>query len=263
MRHREDGGEDGSSGKKAAEDKWPVLFYFEGTMDTNSKNNRSGRRLIDFRSKTAIMAHVIRHMALQRLALPLTLQPISPALSAIHVNRARHCLRSGGEEEEKERNRPIDEFADTHCLSCGRFLLDGSADTRLVRDNKPRSSAVILQKTCRSCGFTRRSPLVKGGASTFQSQRKRNRQNPNLKPPGTEVEMERKIQSMARTQSPPITSITQPAQVHKPTASTSDGPKKSKNRKARSGLQEMLERKRKQDQVESTGTSLASFLQGL
>jgi len=198
-------------------------------------------------------------MSSRRLALPLTLQSISPELSAIHVNRARHHLRFGGEEE-KEVERTVDDLADTHCLSCGRFQLDGSADTRLVRDNKPRSSSVTLQKTCRSCGFTRRSHLVKGGAAAFQNQRKRNRQNPNLKPPGTQMEMER---SDAQIQSPPITLVTQPSKAQKPLASTSDGLKKSKNRKARSGLQEMLERKRKQDQVKSPGTSLASFLQGL
>ena len=189
-------------------------------------------------------------------ALPLTLQPISPALAAIHITRARRCARSGGEEEEKERDRLVDDLKDTHCLRCGRFQLDGSADTRLVRDNKPRSSAVILQKTCRSCGFTRRSPLVKGGAAAFQNQRKRNRQNPNLNPPEAQMEMKRK------TQSPPPESVTEP--IQQPTASTSGGQKKSRNRKARSGLQEMLERKRKQDQATtSTGTSLASFLQGL
>ena len=64
------------------------------------------------------------------------------------------------------------------------------------------------------------------------------------------------------TQSPPVESLTQP--VQEPTASTSGGQKRSRNRKARSGLQEMLERKRKEDQATtSTGTSLASFLQGL
>lgn len=202
-------------------------------------------------------------MVSQKLALPLTLHPISPALSAIHVGRARRSLRSGGEEKEEERERPIGDLTDTHCLGCGRFQLDGSADTRLVRDNKPRSSSVILQKTCRSCGFIRRSPLVKGGAAAFQNQRKRNRQNPNLNPPEAQMEMERNTQSVARTQSPLITSVTQPARVDKLTASTSDGPKKSKNRKARTGLQEMLERKKKQDQEKLTGTSLASFLQGL
>ena len=151
---------------------------------------------------------------------------------------------------EKEGGRPIDDLSDTHCLRCGRFQLDGSADTRLVRDNKPRSSAVILQKTCRSCGFTRRSPLVKGGAAAFQNQRKRNRQNPNLNPPEMQMEMERETQSAAtQTQSLPD--------------STSGGQKKPKNRKTRSGLQEMLERKRKQDQAASKGTSLASFLQRL
>jgi hypothetical protein len=72
------------------------------------------------------------------------------------------------------------------------------------------------------------------------------------------MEMEGKTQSAAQTLSPPPI-----IPVKEPTASTSDGQKKSKNRKARPGLQEMLERKRKQDQAESTGTSLASFLQGL
>ena len=206
-------------------------------------------------------------MTSQRLSLPLTLHSISPSLSAIHVNRARSHLRSGGEEGEKEGERLIDDLADTHCLGCGRFQLDGSAHTRLVRDNKPRSSAVILQKTCRSCGFIRRSPLVKGGAAALQNQRKRNRQNPNLKAPETpmemEVEMEGKTQS-APTRLPPITSIAEPSgQAQEPTGSTSDGPKRSRNRKARPGLQEMLERKRKQDQAKSTDSSLASFLQGL
>jgi len=196
-------------------------------------------------------------MATQPLVLPLTLQSISPVLSAIHINRARHHPRSGGEEEEKGRERPVDNLADTHCLKCGRFQLDGSADTRLVRDNKPRASAVILQKTCRSCGFTRRSSLVKGGAAAFQNRRKRNRQNPNLNPPGTQVEMGEKTHSAIRSQSPVI----QPVQTQKPTASTSGGSKKSKSRKARSGLQEMLERKRNQEKP--TGTSLATFLQGL
>ena len=193
------------------------------------------------------------------LALPLTLHSISPALSAIHANRVRHHPRFGGEEEEeeeKEREGPADNLTDTHCLKCGRFQLDGSADTRLVRD-KPRVSAVILQKTCRSCGFIRRSPLVKEGAAAFQNRRKRNRPNPNLKPPGTQMGMKKGTQSMVQYQSPPVT---QPAQAQKPTASTS---MKSKNRKARSGLQEMLERKRKQDQAKSTDTSLATFLQGL
>ena len=191
--------------------------------------------------------------------LPLTLQPISPVLSAIHVNRARHRPRSGGEGGEEERERPVDDLGDTHCIRCGRFQLDGSADTRLVRDNKHRSSAAILQKICRSCGFTRRTPLVKGGAAAFQNQRKRNRQNPNLNSPGAQMEMEGKSQP----QSPPITPITQQTQVQKPTDSAPGGSKKSKNRKARSGLQEMLERKRKNDQMKSTGTPLASFLQGL
>jgi RNase P subunit RPR2 len=196
------------------------------------------------------------------MALPFTLHQISPALSAIHVNRARHRARSGGEEGDKERERLGGDLADTHCLGCGRFQLDGSADTRLVRDNKPRSSAVILQKACRSCGFTRRTPLVKGGAAAFQNQRKRKRQHSNLKPPEPQGEMEGKTQSAARTQSPP--SVKRPAaQAQNPTASTSDGQKKSKNRKARTGLQEMLERKRQQDQAKSTGTSLASFLQTL
>jgi RNase P subunit RPR2 len=197
-------------------------------------------------------------MALHQLAIPLALHSISPALSAFHINRARRCLRSGGEEEEKERDQSIIDLAGTHCPRCRRFQLDGSADTRLVRDNKHRTpSSVILQKTCRSCGFTRRTPLLKPGAAVFQNRRKRNRQNLNLKPPGTKVEMERKTQSTAReTQSPSITPVAQPPHVR-------DGPKKTKNRKARSGLQEMLERKRKQDQTESAGTSLASFLQGL
>lgn len=196
-------------------------------------------------------------------ALPLTLHSASPALSAIHINRARRRLRSGGEEEEKQRDRPIDDLADTHCIRCGRFQLDGSADTRLVRDNKTRPSAVILQKTCRSCGFTRRSPLVKDGAAAFQNQRRRNRQNPNSKSPVPQTEMERKPQSAPRSQSPQITSVAQPVEGQNPTVPTSGGSNKSKNRKARSGLQEMLEKKRKQDQMKSTGTSLASFLQGL
>ena len=204
---------------------------------------------------SAFVAHVISKMNSQHL-LPLTLQSISPALAAIHANRARHHPRPGGGEEEKERERLVEDLNDTHCPSCGRFQLDGSADTRLVRDNKPRSSAVILQKTCRSCGFTRRSLLVKGGAAAFQNQRKRNRQAPNLDPPEAQMEMG------GKTQSPPVESVTQP--VQDPTASTSGGQKRSRNRKARSGLQEMLERKRKQDQATtSTGTSLASFLQGL
>ena len=192
-------------------------------------------------------------MAALPLALPLTLQSISPALSAIHINRARYHTRSGGEEEVREAERPVDNPTDTHCLDCGRFQLDGSADTRLVRDNKPRAPAVILQKTCRSCGFIRRSPLVKRGAAAFQNRRKRNRQNSNLK----QAEMKKKIQS------PPETAVTQPVQAQQPAASASDGSKKWKNRKARSGLQEMLERKRKQDQAKPTGTSLATFLQGL
>jgi RNase P subunit RPR2 len=191
-------------------------------------------------------------MVAYSLALPLTLQSISPVLSAIHINRARHHPRVG--EEEEERERPVDNLADTHCLRCGRFQLDGSADTRLVRDNKPRIRAVIMQQTCRSCGFTRRSPLVKEGAAPFQNRRKRNRQNPNLKTPGTPMKIAKE------TESPPKTPVTLPVQAPKPTAST---PKKPKDRKARSGLQEMLERKRKQDQAKSTGTSLATFLQGL
>lgn len=236
-------------------------FYFnfgDTAVSTNSKNNRIGvRRLFDSRSKSAIVVHVILPMSSQPpYALPLTLHSISPVLSAIHIIRARRHLRFGGEEEERERDRPIDDLADTHCLGCGRFQLDGSADTRLVRDNKSGPSAVILQKTCRSCGFIRRSPLVKGGAAAFQNQRKHNRQNPNLKSLGTQAEMERKN----RSQSPQITSVAEPAQL---TVPTSDGSKGSKNRKARSGLQEMLERKRKRDQIKSTGTSLASFLQGL
>jgi len=216
---------------------------------------------LNFRSKAAIVVHVIFHMAsIQPLVLPLTLHSVSPALSAIHINRARHHPRSGGEEGEKERERPVDNLADTHCLKCGRFQLDGSADTRLVRDNKRRASAVILQKTCRSCGFTRRSHLVKGGAAAFQNQRKRNRHNPNLKTPGTQMEMEKKNESVVRSLSP----VAQPVQAQKPTASTSGGSKKSKNmRKARPGLQEMLERKREQDQAKSTGASLATFLRGL
>ena len=214
----------------------------------------------NFRSKAAIVVHVIFHMATQPLVLPLTLQSISPTLSAIHINRARHHPRSGGEEEEKERERPVDNLANTHCLKCGRFQLDGSADTRLARDNKRRASAVILQKTCRSCGFTQRSHLVKGGAAAFQNRRKRNRHNPNLKTPGTQIEMEKKTESVVRSQSP----VAQPVQAQKPTASTSGGSKKSKNmRKAKPGLQEMLERKREQDQAKSTGASLATFLQGL
>ena len=188
-------------------------------------------------------------MTLQPLAIPLTLQSISPTLSAFHVDRERRRPRFGGEGEEKER--------DTHCPRCRRFQLDGSADTRLVRDNKHRSpSSVILQKTCRSCGFTRRTALVKAGAAVFQNRRKRNRQNQNLKPTPTKVGMEGKTQSVAQT---PPTSAPQPPQVREP----ADGPKKRKNRKGRPGLQEMLDRKRKRDQAESTGTSLASFLQGL
>lgn len=203
-------------------------------------------------------------MSLQPHALPLTLHPISPVLSAIHVGRARRHPRPGGEEEEKGRDRTIDDLADTHCLGCGRFQLDGSADTRLVRDNKSRPSAVILQRTCRSCGFTRRSPLVKGGAAAFQNQRKRNRQNQNPKPAGAQMEVEGKIQSVVRFQSPPVTTVTHSTQAQKLAVPTSDGSGKLKSRKARPGLQEMLERKRKQDQVKSTGTtSLASFLQGL
>jgi hypothetical protein len=75
--------------------------------------------------------------------------------------------------------------------------------------------------------------------------------------------MEGETQSMLGTQSPPVVSAAQPSQVQGPTASTSEGPKKSKSRKGRSGLQEMLERKRKQDEAKSSGTTLASFLQGL
>ena len=205
------------------------------------------------------MAHVIPQMD----SLPLTIQPASPALSAIHINRARRRVRSGGEGEEKEREWLVEDLADTHCLRCGRFQLDGSRDTRLVRNNKPRPLAVILQQTCRSCGFTRRSPFVKGGAAAFQNRRRRNRQNPNLNSLEAQMEMERNTQSVARAQSPPTTSVTQPVRNQEPMTSASDGPKKSKNRKARSGLQEMLERKKKQDQAKSTGTSLASFLQGL
>jgi len=74
------------------------------------------------------------------------------------------------------------------------------------------------------------------------------------------MEMEKKTLSVPRPQSPPTSTITQPAQAKNPAASASGG---SKNRKARSGLQEMLERKRKQDREKLTGTSLASFLEGL
>ena len=196
-------------------------------------------------------------MALQQLTLPLILHSASPSLSAIHINRVRSRPRPGGEEEAQEAERPTGDLADTHCLKCGRFQLDGSADTRLVRDNKPRPSAVILQKTCRSCGFVNRSPFVKGGAAAFQNLRKRSRRNPNLKSPVTQMEMEK------RTQSVPPSTITQPAQGKNPAAWVSGGSKKSKNRKARTGLQEMLERKRKQDREKLTGTSLASFLEGL
>ena len=195
-------------------------------------------------------------MSSQYPHLPLILQSISPTLSAFHVGRMRCRLRSGGEEEEKEGERPIGDLAETHCARCRRFQLDGSADTRLVRDNKLRSSSVILQKSCRSCGFTRRVPLVKGGAAIFQNQRRRNRQNPNPKHPGTKSEMEEQALPAARAQTPPVTPQSRES-------ATSDVPKKSKNRKSRPGLKEMLERKRKQDQVQSTGTSLASFLEGL
>ena len=191
--------------------------------------------------------------------LPLILHSISPTLSAFHVGKMRGRLRSGGEEEEKEGERPIDELAETHCARCRRFQLDGSADTRLVRDNKLRSSSVILRKSCRSCGFTRQVPLVKRGAAIFQNQRRRNRQNPNLKHSGTQSEMEEQARPAARAQTPPI----RPATPQARESATSDVPKKSKNRKARSGLKEMLERKRKQDEAQSTGTSLASFLEEL
>jgi hypothetical protein len=117
-----------------------------------------------------------------------------------------------------------------------------------------------LRRTCRSCGFTRCTPLIKGGAALFQSRRKRNRKH-HL--PGTKTEMEAQKQQAPRAQTPPITPAATPSpQLQEPTTS-SDKPKRSKNRKARSGLQEMLERKRKQDQLKSPGTSLGSFLQGL
>lgn len=220
-------------------------------------------RLFHSRSKAAFVSHVTIQMSSQHLAVPLTLQSISPTLAAFHVNRMGRHVRSGGEEEEKEEERVIDDLENTHCPRCRRFQLDGSADTRLVRDNKHRSTSVILQKSCGSCGFTRRSPLVKRGPILFQNQRKRNQQISNLNPPGTKSEVEGNTQPGTRIQTPPIAPAPPQFQVTEPAASTSDGPKKPKNRKARSGLQEMLERKRKQDQAKSAGTTLASFLQGL
>ena len=254
VRHWEDRGEDESSGKRPRSKLSSFYFCY---FFTETKNNRNTlRALKQFSIKVRHCRPRALRMAFPQLVLPLALQSVSPALSAFHINRARRRIRSGGEEVEKEAD-----LADTHCQRCRRFQLDGSADTRLVRDNKHRPSAsVILQKTCRSCGFTRRTPLVKDGAALFPNRRKRNRQNRNLNPPGTKMEVEGKTQSAARTQSPPAA---QTSQVREPTASTSDGPKKPKNRKARSGLQEMLERKRKQDQAKSTGTSLTSFLQEL
>lgn len=246
------------------------FYYFVRAKQWSNKlkrtiERRSVERFFHSSIKDRLCNPRDRHMPSQQLVLPLTLHSISPTLSAIHINRARRLSRFGGEEGGEESEQPIGDLANTHCPRCGRFQLDGSADTRLVRDNKSRSTVVISQKTCRSCRFTQRSPLVKGGAAVFQNQRirKRNRQNSNLKPTVSQTGMEGETQSVPGTQSLPVVSAAQPSQVQEPTASTSEGPRKSKSRKGRSGLQEMLERKRKQDEAKSSGTTLASFLQGL
>ena len=180
--------------------------------------------------------------------LPLHLQSVSPRLAAFHIC----CIRRLHPDKAN--------FDNTHCSRCGSFILDGSSDTRTVslkNRGQAHSRRRVMQKSCRSCGFVSRLPLEPGNAVIFPKRSKGNK--PAALPQKPVVE-------------PPIPIPTPVASTSQTSASPSPTPDsnlpKSKTRKKKSGLQDLLARNRARQEQEKNSTaqarnSLASFLGGL
>lgn len=176
------------------------------------------------------------------MALPIAfhLQSLSPALAALHVHRARRLQPEDGT------------FDESHCTKCGFFYLDGSSSTRTEssKNKRTRSKQWILKRTCSNCGFVQRLPLEPGNAAFFPKRPK----NSDIVKQTTQPPI---IVDQPATVLPSPRDVT-PSQSSKPTSLL-------KNRKKKSGLQEMLARKRQEEQKTSKPQSggLSSFLGSL
>ncbi|TCD69665.1 hypothetical protein EIP91_006682 [Steccherinum ochraceum] len=87
------------------------------------------------------------------------LQPVAPALAALHVRRSR-SLRLGTR----------DNLASSHCASCGVFLLDGTGSKRIIRHartkRRPKAEGECsrpvraVQISCSMCGHEEETPVA-------------------------------------------------------------------------------------------------------
>ncbi|PSS05418.1 hypothetical protein PHLCEN_2v3907 [Hermanssonia centrifuga] len=230
--------------------------------------------------------------------LPCVLQPVSPALAALHASRAR--LLHYPEHTAEALNL-------THCSRCGSYLLDGSGRIRTIRKT-PRAegkarvgtpSVRVLRRSCSVCGHDEDVPVAKGNAEKFPGVPKRRKTSMKVgtMPPEQDATLpeapasRKNVASAVPTrESTPVnatlsrsssavpslqpsrftTPVPTPSSRSRssapaPTPSQSSSSRSMSRPKKKSGLQDMLARNRERQEQEkkADGGGLAAFLEGL
>lgn len=158
---------------------------------------------------------------------------VSPRLAALHATRGQ--LHST-----------------THCLKCGSYLFNGDGQTRVTRMNrKARGSQNSvpprhLHRSCRICGWKHDTPIDRRGAPLSLAS-----------PPASTATAPIVVPERVTT----LPSLTE--------TQSSVPPSKTRSKKKKSGLQDLLSRNREIEKARSGqqqgqgGLGLAAFLNGL
>jgi hypothetical protein len=184
-------------------------------------------------------------------SLPSAVLPVSPALAALHVSRARLLDPIYGAS-----------VSSTNCAKCGTYILNGDGHIRLGRNRK----STQLLKGCGVCGWNDKAPIPKGNARLFEPSRKVKRQR---------LDSQRSSGLPPQTQpSPTISGLDTsvkpdaPARVPPKSSTASPTPRPKSRPKKMSALQMLLSRSKEMQGGEKRATQmpetrLADFLSRL
>lgn len=196
------------------------------------------------------------------------LEPISPSLAALHVNRARLT-----------REETRDDLALSHCTICGVFLLDGTGSTRILRHVRRRkrpkkegeSPRLVraMRLSCGVCGHEEDIPVETRGNSIREKK-------PTV---GIGTAIPEPPKSTPTTALKSVGSSTHPRMSGRYSSRSSQGstfqgsgnlqpptsPRPKTRLKKSSSLQDMLARNKQREEREKQKRSigLSAFLEGL
>ncbi|KAH8105862.1 hypothetical protein BXZ70DRAFT_398318 [Cristinia sonorae] len=203
-----------------------------------------------------------------QLNVPRILEPIAPALAALHVRRSRALPET------------CDSLALTHCASCGTFLLDGTGSVRVVRHarskRRPKKEGAssrpgrMMRMSCSICGHEQNAPIEETMARVRSSFPGKNA--PTITPKtSSEPSKTPSVPVLKDGICPPqiskqsLSSCLPSAQPTPLQGGNAQVRAKSRPKKA-SGLQDMLARNKQREEQERKkqgGTGLSAFLEGL